>query len=245
MVSLNVSIFWSVNKHNYLCVFYGQLVICVISNFSNNLKSRNPTQRQAEDRYIEEPILTSSMEEMIKKSQKLQYRTREPFVNKVKELWGINEAIIDLGGSSYVHPTTVRTEPNIVSLKEEDLIRIDNFFRKRKQNAKLDSSINDFPVNLAVYLSYVYTKPVSSKSSTLKAIVDEEYGLSTSHPIRLTLQPVHSKAVEKIVDRLLSELKSQFAIEGNKIKLTDLQTFLNRKILPMVESNKSDNTYVF
>lgn len=184
------------------------------------------------------------MEDIIKKAQKHQHRTGELFKNRVKELWGINEDIFDQLGSSNVHSTTIRKQPKTLNFKEEEKIRIDNFFRKRKQSVKIDSSIDDIPVNLAVYLSYIYTKPVNSKSSTLNAIIDE-YEPSTLHPIRLTLEPVHLEAEEKIVDRLISELKSRFATEGNKIKLTDLQTFLNHRVIPMLKSNKLDNTFVF
>lgn len=179
------------------------------------------------------------MEDMIKKSEKKQYATRKSLANRVKELWGINEGIVELE-SSDVYRTTEHT----IDLKEEDKIRIDNFFCKRKQNVKLNA-INGIPTNLAVYLSYVYPTPVTSKSSTLKSIIDEDYELNTLEPIRITLQPVQSQDEEKIVNRLISEVKSQFPIEGNKIKLSDLQTFLNHRVIPMLESNKLDNTFVF
>lgn len=225
----------------FMCLL---LVICTIYIFSNDLKRWKPSESYIEGRHNEEPVLTSSMEDMIKKSQKQENRLGETLSKRVKQLWKINEDIIELGTTD-VHPTTARNQPNTISLREEDRIRIDNFFRKRKQSVKLDSSNNNSPVNLAVYLSYINTKPVTSKSSTLSTIIDEDNDLSTSDPIRLTLQPVNSEAKEKTVNRLISELKSQFVVEGNKVKMTDLKTFLNQKVVPMIESNKLDNRFVF
>lgn len=224
-----------------MCLF---LVICALYIFSNNLKSWKPRESYVEDRHNEEPVLTSSMEDMIKKSQKQDNRLGETLSNRVKELWQIIEDIIELG-STDLHTTTTHNQPTTISLKEEERIRIDNFFRKRKQSVKLDSSNNNSPVNLAVYLSYINTKPVTSKLSTLSTIIDVDNDLSSSDPIRPTLQPVNAEAKEKTVNRLISELKSQFVVEGNKVKMTDLKTFLNQRVVPMIEWNKLDNKLVF
>lgn len=185
------------------------------------------------------------MEDIIKRTQKQHYRTGEPIKKREKE-WEINKDFIKRAS---LHPTTVRN-PNTINLNEEDRRRIDDFFRKRKQSETLDGSTNDMPVNLALYLSYISTKPtITFESSTLNSVtIVEEYDLSTSQPIRITLQPEYPdvfKVKIKTVNRILSELKSQFAIEGNKIKLTDLETFLNHRIIPLIESNKMDDTFVF
>lgn len=52
-----------------MCVLDNMVIfeICISLNFSIDLKSWKPIQTQVEDNNIEEPILISSMEDMIKK----------------------------------------------------------------------------------------------------------------------------------------------------------------------------------